>query len=581
MPGRRRYRHMLCHRDEKHTGPDLAIPETASGTSASWNAAGRRGRERAERVVGRGRYGRWPLTTDGWPDERAGGRAAMAGGSVVVAVDQGTSGTTVTVLDAEARVRGRAYGEITSTFPRPGWVEQDPEEIFTSVVEVVGAALADAGARAADIAALGITNQRETTVLWDRATSAPVAPAIVWQDRRTAAACAQLTADGHGPDVRRRTGLVLDPYFSGTKIGWLLDHVDGLRARAERGEIAFGTIDSWLTWKLTGGRAHVTDVTNASRTLLLDLASATWSPEMTALFGVPRAMLPDVAPSSRIYAETDRAAFGVSVPVAALVGDQQAALFAQACFAPGQAKNTYGTGSFVLVNLGTDPGPDQESLLRTIAYQLDGEAPRYALEGAILSTGAAVAWLRDSLGVIGSAAETEALAASLTSNDDVWFVPALAGLGAPYWDPSARGTLLGITRGTTRAHLARAVLESIALRTRDVVAAFDAASAIPVSEIRADGGAAANGWLMQFQADVLGVPVDVPDNRETTSLGSGYLAGLAAGVFRDAGELAGLRRTACRYEPTMAALDRDRLHERWLEAVERARGWAHDHSLAD
>jgi glycerol kinase len=496
-------------------------------------------------------------------------------GRVVVAVDQGTSGTTVSVLDAEASLRGRGYVPVTSTFPRPGWVEQDPEDIFGTVVAAVAAALADAGARPADIAALGITNQRETTVLWDRVTSAPVAPAIGWQDRRTAATCARLAADGHRQEVSERSGLVLDPYFSGSKIGWLLDHVDGLRARANRGEIAFGTVDAWLTWKLTGGRVHVTDVTNASRTCLLDLETAAWSPDLAALFDVPPELLPQVRPSSQIYGETDRAVLGgACVPVAALVGDQQAALFAQACFAPGQAKNTYGTGSFVLANRGTRPGAPAAGLLRTIAYQLDGAAPRYALEGSILSTGASVQWLRDSLGIIRDAAETEALAASVAGDDDVWFVPALAGLGAPYWDPAARGTLIGITRGTTRAHVVRAVLAGIAWRTRDVVEAMNAQPGVAVSEVRADGGAAGNAWLMQFQADVLGVPVDVPANRETTSLGSAYLAGLATGVFRDAGELAARRRTARRYEPRLAPADRDRRYARWQEAVGRAAGWA-------
>jgi glycerol kinase len=497
---------------------------------------------------------------------------------VVVAVDQGTTGTTVCVLDDEARVVGRAHAEVAVSYPRPGWVEQDPEDLWRSVVDTARAALSDAGRAAGDIAAVGITNQRETTVLWDRRTGEPVHPAIVWQDRRTADACERLAAAGHGPAVAAGTGLVLDPYFSGTKIAWILAADPELRRRAGRGELAFGTVDSWLVWRLTGGRTHVTDVTNASRTMLLDLATASWSAPMAKLLDVPTELLGEVRPSSQVYAETDPAAFlGVAVPVAAAVGDQQAALFAQACVDAGQAKNTYGTGSFVLANTGPAPPPAGEggALLRTVAFQLAGEPVQYALEGAILATGAAVQWLRDGLGVVGSAAETAQLAGSLPGNDGVYFVPALAGLGAPHWDARARGTVVGLTRGTGRAHLARAVLESIAYRTRDVTTAMGAAGT-PVTELRADGGAAANPWLMQFQADILGVPVDVPDNLETTALGSGYLAGLATGFFPDRVGLAALRRTATRYEPRMPAAERDRLYADWLRALDRSRDWARD-----
>jgi glycerol kinase len=495
----------------------------------------------------------------------------------VVAIDQGTTGTTVLVLDEEASVRGRGYREFTQHFPQPGWVEHDPQEIWTVTVEVIGAALADAGVRADQVAAVGITNQRETTVLWDRATGEPVHNAIVWQDRRTAPVCDRLKDDGFGDLFRERTGLVIDPYFSGTKIAWMLDHVDGLRARAERGEIAFGTIDSWLLHRLTGGRLHVTDVTNASRTLLLDIGRVAWDDELLAALAVPREVLPEVRPSSQVYAETDPAAFfGAAVPVAGAIGDQQAALFAQACFAPGTAKNTYGTGSFVLMNTGRDQVTDQQALLRTIAYGLDGQPVEYALEGSILVTGSAVQWLRDQLGIIASAADTEAMAASLPSNDDVWFVPALAGLGAPYWDPAARGVLLGLTRGTSKAHVVRAVLESIAWSTKDVVDAMQRESGVHLDELRVDGGASANAWLMQFQSDVLGLPLDVPDNTETTALGSGYLAGLATGVYADRDALAGLRRTARRYEPRMDERTRTRLHERWIEAVGHARNWARE-----
>lgn len=506
-------------------------------------------------------------------------------GRVVAAVDQGTTGTTVCLLDEQAVVVGRGYTPVRPGFPRPGWVEQDPEQLWRSVVEAVQAALADAGRAPSDLAALGITNQRETTLVWDRRTSTPVYPAIVWQDRRTAVHCERLAADGHGPWVADRSGLVLDPYFSATKLAWILAHDPELRRRAGRGELAAGTVDSWLIWRLTGGATHVTDITNASRTQLLHLATGRWDDDLLGLFEIPDDLLPTVVPSSRVYATTDPAAFlGVRVPIAAAVGDQQAALFAQGCHAPGQAKNTYGTGSFVLVNTGvTVPGPESAraaGLLRTAAYQLDGQPVRYALEGAILSTGSAVAWLRDGLGIVGDVAETAALAASLAGNDGVYFVPALAGLGAPHWDPRARGTLLGLTRGTSRAHLARAVLEGIAYRTRDVVEAM-AAAGFAVTELRADGGAARNAWLMQFQADVLGIDVDVPDNIETTALGSAYLAGLATGFFPDLDALSDLRRSADRYRPATSPGQRARGYRRWRSALERSRAWALDDDLDD
>ena len=495
----------------------------------------------------------------------------------VVAIDQGTTGTTVLVLDEQAHVRGRGYREFTQYFPRPGWVEHDPEEIWSVTSSVIEQALADAGIRAGDVDAIGITNQRETTVLWDRATGVPVHRAIVWQDRRTTSICERLIADGRSDSVRATTGLVIDPYFSGTKVAWMLDHTPGLRARAERGELAFGTIDSWLLHKLTGGRLHITDVTNASRTLLFDMGKVEWDDGLLQALDVPREVLPEVRPSSQVYSETDPAAFfGASVPIAGAIGDQQAALFAQGCFEQGTAKNTYGTGSFVLMNTGRDQVTHQRSLLRTIAYGLENAPVEYALEGSILVTGSAVQWLRDELGIIGDAAETEALAASLTSNDDVWFVPALAGLGAPYWDPAARGVLLGLTRGTSKAHIARAVLEAIAWSTKDVIDAMQSESGIVLSDLRVDGGATANGWLMQFQSDVLDLPLDVPENTETTALGSGYLAGLATGVYAGCDELAQLRRTAKRYEPAMDSSTRSRLYERWGEAVSHTRHWARD-----
>ncbi|HEY3682501.1 MAG TPA: glycerol kinase GlpK [Streptosporangiaceae bacterium] len=495
----------------------------------------------------------------------------------VLAIDQGTTGTTVLVVGDDGRVAGSAHTEFPQHYPRPGWVEHDPADIWRSVVDVAYGALADAGVTASELAGVGITNQRETTVMWDRATGEPVHNAIVWQDRRTAGMCRRLAAEGAEPLFRQRTGLLLDAYFSGTKISWLLDNVDGLRSRAENGEIAFGTVDSWLIWKLTGGRVHATDATNASRTLLMDLAGVAWDPELCDLLKVPQEVLPDIRPSGGDYGETDADAFlGVTLPIAGVLGDQQSALFAQACFEPGQAKNTYGTGSFVLMHTGNEPHPGTERVVATCAGQQEGEPAEYALEGSIFVTGAAVQWLRDGLGIISDAAETEPLAASLDGNDDVWFVPALVGLGAPDWDSYARGTLIGVTRGTTKAHLARATLESIAYQTRDVVDAMEQESGQALSELRADGGASANGWLMQFQADVLGVPVDVPEIIETTSLGAGYVAGLRTGVFADREALQRTRRTAHRYEPRMSADERDSLHGRWREAVERSANWARE-----
>jgi len=493
----------------------------------------------------------------------------------VLAIDQGTTGSTAIVLDHDAAVAGRGYAEFPQHYPRPGWVEHDPRDIWRGSVEVAAAALAAAGVGAGDLAALGVTNQRETTVLWDRVTGEPVANAIVWQDRRTAPMCDALRERGLAETVKRKTGLILDAYFSGTKIAWLLENVEGLRKRAAAGEIAFGTVDSWLTFQLTGGQVHATDVTNASRTMIYDIRTGEWDDELLDELRIPREVLPSVRPSAYVYGETDPDAFlGAAVPVAGLVGDQQAALFAQGCFEPGQVKNTYGTGSFVLMNTGTQPVTDQDRLVTTVAATVAGEETQYALEGPMFVTGSAVQWLRDGLGIIANAAETEGLASSLSGNDDVYFVPALAGLGAPDWDPYARGTLLGLTRGTTRAHLARAVLESIAYSTRDVVTAMVSESGHAVPELRVDGGACANGFLMQFQADVLGVPVDVPENVETTSLGSAYLAGLATGFWSDRRDLTDRRRTARRYEPGMSEADRDARYARWREAVSRSLRWA-------
>jgi glycerol kinase len=496
----------------------------------------------------------------------------------VLAVDQGTTGSTVLVFDEMAAIKGRAYAEITQHFPRPGWVEHDAEEIWNVTRGAIERALASAGIESSDLAAIGITNQRETTVLWERSTGRPVHPAIVWQDRRTADACQRLREAGHEEAIRRKTGLVIDPYFSATKVQWLLNSVAGLREAAERGEIAFGTVDSWLIWKLTGGRAHVTDPSNASRTALFNIHDLAWDAELLDLFGVPRALLAEVAPTSGVCGYTEPALFpgAAAIAIAGMAGDQQAALFGQACFAEGQAKNTYGTGCFLLMNTGTRAVDGGGRLLSTIAWKLGDEPVTYAVEGAIFVTGAAVQWLRDGLAIIAHAGETEALAASLAGNDDVYFVPALAGLGAPHWDPYARGVLVGITRGTTRAHLARAVLESIAYQTCDVVEAMERNAGIALSDLRCDGGAVVNGFLMQFQSDILGVPVAVPEVSETTALGAAYLAGLAVGYWRSREDIQANWRVGRRYQPQLADEDRMRLLRRWRRAVERAKGWARD-----
>ncbi len=481
---------------------------------------------------------------------------------MILAIDQGTTGTTCIVFDSHGKVRGRAYSEFEQHFPRPGWVEHDAAEIWNVTKRVASHALADAKVDGPALDAIGITNQRETVVAWDPASGEPVHNALVWQDRRTARRCDELREAGHEELVRERTGLVLDPYFSGTKIEWLMQNVDAAR------DACFGTIDSWLVFKLTG--RHATDVTNASRTMLFDIDKRRWDGELCELLGVDAERLPEVLPSAGLFGTTSE--FGGEVPVAGIAGDQQAALFGQACQRPAMAKNTYGTGSFVLLNAGAEMPPPSEGLLTTIAWGI-GDETTYALEAAVFVTGAAVQWLRDGLGVVAEAAETEHMAASLGSNDDVYFVPALTGLGSPYWDPYARGTIVGLTRGTTRAHLARAALEGIAYQTADAVAAQERVAEAALSELRADGGAVANRWLMQFQADVLDAPVIVPEITETTALGAAYLAGIGAGMW-SADEVAEMWSEAARYEPSMAAGEREHLLGRWREAVKRARGWA-------
>jgi glycerol kinase len=472
---------------------------------------------------------------------------------LILAIDQGTTGTTCLVVDDELRPRGRGYREVTQHYPRPGWVEHDPDELWDSVLAAAAAALDDAGLRARELDAIGITNQRETTIVWERRSGRPAHRAIVWQDRRTAERCRELPADL----VRDRTGLVPDPYFSATKLEWLL-------SERESSGLAFGTVDSWLLWKLTGGDVHATDVSNASRTLLLNIHTLDWDEELLELFGVPPGVLPRVVPSSAEIAEARL--FDARVPVAGIAGDQQAALFGQACFRPGQAKVTYGTGSFVLVNAGQAPGTNRQGLVRTVAWRLDGEPAVYALEGSIFVTGAALQWLRDGLGLLGSAAESEALAGSLDGNDGVYFVPALAGLGSPHWMPEARGVIAGLTAGTRREHLVRAALEAIAYQTCDVLDAMGLEAAV----VRADGGGSANALLMQFQADIAGIPVEVPEERETTALGAAALAGLAVGTWSGQDELAKAWRCARRYEPALPPAEAERLLGEWRQAVRRA-----------
>lgn len=487
------------------------------------------------------------------------------------------------VFDRDGHIVGRAQQEFGQIFPHPGWVEHDPWAIWGSQLSVAQLALSQAGASAADLAGIGITNQRETTLVWDRATGQPIANAIVWQDRRTAAHCDVLRAQGHADRVAAKTGLMLDAYFSATKIAWLLDHVPGARARAERGELAFGTVDSWLVWNLTGGRLHVTDASNASRTLLFNIHTLTWDESLLRLFQVPRSLLPTVVPSCGVFGETDPGVLGAPVPLAGIAGDQQAATFGQACLRPGMAKNTYGTGCFMLMNTGRVAVQSASRLLTTVAWAGPPEqasGPRisaartcYALEGSVFMGGATVQWLRDGLQIIDTAQAVEPLARSVPGVEDVYLVPAFTGLGAPHWDGFARGTLVGLTRGTTRAHIARAALEAIALQTVDVFEAMARDSGIALQELRVDGGACRNDLLMQMQADFLGVPVVRPTMTETTAVGAAYLAGLAVGVWADADELAShwaMDRTFLPQMPEPLRLDK---LARWHQAVDRARAW--------
>ncbi len=495
----------------------------------------------------------------------------------ILALDQGTTSSRAIVFDRQGGVVASAQREFRQIFPQPGWVEHDGREIWATQHAVALEAIERCGAGADAFVAVGITNQRETTLLWDRATGQPVANAIVWQDRRTAARCDELRRDRRtAARIQQKTGLVIDAYFAGTKLEWLLDHVPGARERAEAGELAFGTIDSWLVWNLTAGRVHATDASNASRTLLFNLHTQDWDDELLALLRVPRAVLPDVLPSSGVVAETESSLLGAALPIAGIAGDQQAATFGQACFAPGMAKNTYGTGCFMLMNTGAQPVASRNRLLTTVGWQGPAGAHRtaYCLEGSVFMAGATVQWLRDGLQIIHSAPEVESLAAQVDDTGDVYLVPAFAGLGTPDWDGYARGTLVGLTRGTTRAHIARAALEAIALQSADVFAAMTRDARIPLAELRVDGGASRNNLLMQMQADFLGAPVVRPQVTETTALGAAYLAGLATGFWSGADEIAAQWQADRRFEPRLAASARAAKFARWREAVERAKGWA-------
>ena len=491
--------------------------------------------------------------------------------SAVVALDQGTTGSTSIVFGPQGEVLGRAYAEIAQHYPAPGWVEHDAEEIWQTSRRVLVQAIAESGVDPKRVRAIGITNQRETTVLWDRRTGHAVYRAIVWQSRQTAEVCARLKAAGHEPLFHERTGLVLDPYFSGSKIAWLLEQDPSLRARAEAGEIAFGTIDTWLIHRLTGRRVHATDPTNASRTLLFDIHRRAWDDELLAILGVPRAVLPEVKPSCGVFGETAESdGLPAGIPIGGVAGDQQAALFGQGCFEAGMAKNTYGTGAFLVLNTGAHRVISRRGLLTTLCCDSKGRAA-YALEGSVFVAGAAVQWLRDELGLVKTAAETGPIAEGIADTAGVYVVPAFTGLGAPYWDAGARGAIVGLTRGAGRSHLVRATLESLAYQSRDVIDAMNEESGVPLRELRVDGGASANDFLMQFQADVLGVPVDRPKLVETTAAGAAFLAGLGTGFWSDADALAATRRRDRLFTPAMTADRREALYAGWKAAVGRVR----------
>jgi glycerol kinase len=493
----------------------------------------------------------------------------------ILAIDQGTTSSRAILFDREGGVKSVGQREFTQHYPQPGRVEHDADEIWSTQAGVIMEALAQAGVGFEQVAALGITNQRETTVVWDRETGRPIHRAIVWQDRRTADYCDELKQLGLGPMIQEKTGLVLDAYFSATKIDWILDTVPGARRRAEEGKLAFGTIDSWLIWKLSGGRTHVTDPGNASRTMLYNIHTRQWDDALLELFEIPRSMLPEVRPSSGVCAETSTHLFNAAVPVAGIAGDQQAALFGQMCFQPGMVKHTYGTGGFMMLNTGHQPAPSRHNLLTTIGWEIGGQVT-YALEGSIFIAGAVVQWLRDGLGLIRSASDVEALAATVPDNGGVYFVPAFAGLGAPHWDQFARGTIVGLTRGTNSGHIARAALESIAFQTLDVLEAMEADSSIPVKELRVDGGATVNDGLMQFQADLLGVPIVRPKTRETTALGVACLAGLGVGFWSGVGDFQRHWQKDREFRPRLTPDAVEGIKRQWRRAVERSKNWVEE-----
>ena len=497
------------------------------------------------------------------------------GQKYVMALDAGTTSNRAIIFDVDSKIVGVAQKEFTQHFPQPGWVEHDAEEIWSSMHEVMREALEQSGLVASDIAAIGITNQRETAVIWDRATGRPIYNAIVWQSRQTADICEDLKRQGLVDEFKEKTGLVIDAYFSGTKVKWILDHVEGARARAEKGELAFGTIDTWLLWKLTGGKEHKTDYSNASRTLMFNIKTLEWDEALLKHLTVPKSLLPEVRPSSEVYGHTVPSVIGASVPVAGMAGDQQSALFGQNCFSPGEAKNTYGTGCFLLMNTGEELCMSKNGLVTTIAWGLDGKV-EYALEGSIFVGGSAIQWLRDGLRLVDSAPDSEWVAKKVPDAGGVYMVPAFVGLGAPYWDMNARGMIIGLTRGTTKAHIVRATLDSLAYQTRDVLGAMEADSGNPLATLKVDGGAVANNLLMQFQADLLGVPVDRPQITETTALGAAYLAGLATGVWASKEELKKSWQLDTRFTPALDKKDADKLYKGWRKAVKHAANWLAD-----
>ena len=497
------------------------------------------------------------------------------GQEYVMALDAGTTSNRAIIFDVDSKIVGVAQKEFTQHFPQPGWVEHDAEEIWSSMHEVMREALEQSGLVASDIAAIGITNQRETTVVWDRTTGRPIYNAIVWQSRQTADICEDLKRQGLVDEFKEKTGLVIDAYFSGTKVKWILDHVEGARARAEKGELAFGTIDTWLLWKLTGGKEHKTDYSNASRTLMFNIKTLEWDEALLKHLTVPKSLLPEVRPSSEVYGHTIPSIIGASVPVAGMAGDQQSALFGQNCFSPGEAKNTYGTGCFLLMNTGEELCMSKNGLVTTIAWGLDGKV-EYALEGSIFVGGSAIQWLRDGLRLVDSAPDSEWVAKKVPDAGGVYMVPAFVGLGAPYWDMNARGMIIGLTRGTTKAHIVRATLDSLAYQTRDVLGAMEADSGNRLAALKVDGGAVANNLLMQFQADLLGVPVDRPQITETTALGAAYLAGLATGVWASKEELKKSWQLDTRFTPALDKKDADKLYKGWRKAVKHAANWLAD-----